>query len=274
VGEPQFDNIILEKREGIATVTLNRPEKLNALSAALLADLRAALDDIEADHAVRVVILTGAGRAFSSGFDIAPGIQRPNVPATARWDQTHLPPRTLIRFWNLRQPVVAAVNGFAMAAGSVLAMMCDIVIASEQAVFAEPEIRHVAHSPFTVLPFLTLNKHLNWFYLTGDSIDAHTALSWGLVNKVVPAEQLADVAWRAAQRIAMVPPFAAQIMKRSIHQTYDKMGFAEAFEHHLVIRMAEGLVPGVPEKDELNKIRDEHGLKAFLDARDGPFARQ
>jgi hypothetical protein len=72
----------------------------------------------------------------------------------------------------------------------------------------------------------------------------------------------------------MAPPFAVQIMKRSIHQTYDKMGFTEAFEHHLVIRMAEGLVPGVPEKDELNRIRDTGGLRAFLEARDGPFARQ
>jgi enoyl-CoA hydratase/carnithine racemase len=156
----------------------------------------------------------------------------------------------------------------------VLALACDIVLASEQAVFAEPEIRHVAHSPFTILPFLTHNKHLNWFYLTGDSIDPHTAAAWGLVNKVVPAEQLQDEAWRAAQRLAMVPPFAAQIMKRSIQQTYDKMGFTEAFQHHLVIRMAEGLVPGVPEKDNLNKIRDDKGLRAFLEARDNPFAQQ
>jgi enoyl-CoA hydratase/carnithine racemase len=272
MGERQFENVLLEKREGIATVTLNRPEKLNALSAALLADLRDALDDIEADHDVRSVILTGAGRAFSSGFDIAPR-PRDEVRATERWEQTHLPPRTLMRVWRLRQPVIAAVNGYAMAAGSVLAMLCDIVIASEQAVFAEPEIRHVAHSPFTLLPFLTFNKHLNWFYLTGDSIDAHTARSWGLVNKVVAADQLMVEAWQAAQRIAMVPPFAAQIMKRSIQQTYDKMGFADAFDHHLAIRMAEGLVPGVPEKDGLNRIRDEKGLRAFLEARDGPFAR-
>src|SRR5262249_2267571 len=155
---------------------------------------------------------TGAGRAFSSGFDIAPGRHRPETPATARWDQTHQAPRTLLRMWYLRQPTIAAVNGFAMAAGNVLAMACDIVIASEQAVFAEPEIRHVAHSPFTMLPFLTHNKHANWFYLTGDGIDPHTAQSWGLVNRVVPADQLERAARQAARRIAMVPPFAAQIM--------------------------------------------------------------
>ncbi|MGH2588784.1 MAG: enoyl-CoA hydratase/isomerase family protein [Dehalococcoidia bacterium] len=273
MSEPTFATILLEKREGIAKVTLNRPEKLNALSSDLLADLRTAFDDIEADHDVRVVILTGAGRAFSSGFDIAPHA-RPEVKVTERWDQTHLAPRTVLRPWFVRQPVIAAVNGFAMAAGNVLAMACDIVIASEQAVFAEPEIRHVAHSPFTILPFLTTNKRLNWFYYTGDNLDAHTAEQWGLVTKVVPHERLEEESWRAAQRIAMVPPFATQIMKQSIRQTYDKMGFHDAFQHHLTIRMAEGLVPGVPEKDNLNKIRDESGLRAFLETRDGPFSRQ
>ena len=273
MSEPTFANILLEKREGIAKITLNRPEKLNALSTELLADLRAAFDNIDADHDIRVAILTGAGRAFSSGFDIAPRA-RAEVKATERWDQTHLWPRTVIRPWYVRQPVIAAVNGFAMAAGNVLAMACDIVIASDQAVFAEPEIRHVAHSPFTILPFLTNNKRLNWFYYTGDNLDARTAEQWGLVTKVVSHDQLEAETWSAAQRIAMVPPFAAQIMKQSIRQTYDRMGFYDAFEHHLVIRMAEGLVPGVPEKEQLNKIRDEGGLRAFLEARDGPFSRQ
>jgi enoyl-CoA hydratase/carnithine racemase len=110
--------------------------------------------------------------------------------------------------------------------------------------------------------------------LTGDTIDAQTAHQWGLVTKVVPHDDLEREGWRAAERVAMVPPFAAQIMKRSIQQTYDKMGFTEAFQHHLVIRMAEGLVPGVPEKDNLNKIRDDKGLRAFLEARDNPFAQQ
>ena len=267
-----YENILLEKRDGIAKITLNRPEKLNALSQALLADLRGALDEIEPDHEIRVVLLTGSGRAFSSGFDIAPGQHRAEVPATARWDAMHLAPRTLMRFWYLRQPTIAAVNGYAMAAGNVLALACDLVLASESAQFAEPEIRHVAHSPNTFLPFMTFNKHLNWFYLMGDTIDAQTAKEWGLVNRVVPPDQLEAAAWEAAVRLAKVPPFAAQHMKRSIHQTYEKMGFTAAFEDHLVMRMVEGLVPGVPEKDQLNKIRDEQGLRAFLEARDRPFA--
>ncbi|MBI4640988.1 MAG: enoyl-CoA hydratase/isomerase family protein [Candidatus Tectomicrobia bacterium] len=266
-----YETLIYEKKDSIAKITMNRPEKLNALSGELLADLRDALDEVEKDHDVRVLILTGNGRAFSSGFDLTPGREREHVPPTSVWDTTHLAPRTLLRLWYLRQPTIAAVNGFAMAAGNVLAMSCDILIASEEAVFAEPEIRHVAHSPAIVLPWITSNKHLNWFYLTGDTIDARTAERWNMVNKVVSPDKLQEEAWKAAERIAKVPPFAVQIMKKSIKQAYDKMGFSESVEHHLVIRMAEQLVPGVPEKDQLGQIRQSQGMRAFLEARDGPF---
>lgn len=268
-----YQYLILEKRDHIAKITLNRPEKLNALSGELLTELEAARDEVEADHDIYVVILTGAGRAFSTGFDIAPrerGTGEP-PPVTSRWDSTHLAPRRLLRFHWLRQPTIAAVNGYAVAAGNVLAMSCDIVIASEEAQFGEPEIRHGAHSPFTFLPFLIPLKHANWLYLSGELIDARTAERFGMVNKVVPADQLQEAAWQAAETLARVPPFAAQHMKRSINQTLDKMGYREAFEHHLVMRAWEGLVPGVPEREKLNRIRNEQGLRGFLQERDSFF---
>ena len=92
-----------------------------------------------------------------------------------------------------------------------------------------------------------------------------------MVNKVVPADDLMDEARKVAARIAMVPPFATQTMKRSIKATYDKMGFSEAFEHHLMLRMIESMTPNIPEREALNAIRDAEGLKSFLEARDGPF---
>ena len=269
-----YENITLEREDGIAVLTMNRPEKLNALNPGLLQDLSDACDELEADHAVRVVVLTGSGRAFSSGFDLTPGQERAAVPITARWDDTHRAPRTLLRFYYLRQPTIAAVNGFAIAAGNVLALSCDLVIASDVAQFAEPEIRHVAHSPFTMLPWLTNQKALNWFYLTGDTIDARQAAEMHLVNKVVTPDDLMTETMRAARRVARVPAFAAQVMKRSIHQAYDKMGFSSAFEHHLDIRLGEGLIPDVPEKEELSQLRQDQGLRAFLEARDGPFAAE
>ncbi len=155
-----YETIILEKRDGIAKVTLNRPEKLNALSPELLAELGDALDDVDADHDTNVLVITGAGRAFSSGFDISPR-DRAEVPSTAKWETTHLPPKTLMKLWRLRQPTVAAVNGHAIAAGNMLAMCADIVIASDEATFGEPEIRHVAHSPAMMMPYLVPFRKMN-----------------------------------------------------------------------------------------------------------------
>ena len=266
-----YENIILEKRDGIATLTLNRPAKLNALSSALLAEFSDALDDVSEDHDVRVLVLTGAGTAFSAGFDITPGGAHGDRPATAHWDATHAPARTIMKLWHLRQPTISAVNGYALAAGNVLAMTADIVVASEDAQFGEPEIRHVAHSPAIMLPYMIPLRHLHWLYYTGDTIDARTAEKWNMVNMVVPADDLMAEARKVAERIAMVPPYATQTMKRSIKATYEKMGFSEAFEHHLMLRMMESSATDVPEKAALDAVRQDSGLKAFLEARDGPF---
>lgn len=266
-----YETIALDTHDGIAVLTLDRAEKLNALSRDLLDEFTDALDQVQADHEVRVLVLTGRGRAFSSGFDISPDRERVEEPSTAHWDTAHHGPRAIMKLWNLRQPTISAVNGFALAAGNVLAMTADIVIASEDAVFGEPEIRHVAHSPAILLPYMIPFRHLHWLYFTGDTIDARTAEKWNMVNMVVPADRLLDETMKAAERIARVPGFAAQTMKRSIKGTYDKMGFTDAFEHHLMLRMIEMMTPDVPEKEALEQIREEQGLKMFLEARDSPF---
>jgi len=263
--------ITLDKQDRIAVLTLNRPEKLNALSHDLLEEFTNALDDVQADHDISVLVLTGNGRAFSSGFDMTPGGEHEEEPSTAHWATTHYGPRAIMKLWNLRQPTISAVNGFALAAGNVLAMTADIVIASEDAVFGEPEIRHVAHSPAILLPYMIPFRHLHWLYYTGDTIDAQTAEKWNMVNVVVPADQLMVETMKVAERIAKVPAFATQTMKRSIKGTYDKMGFTDAFEQHLMQRMIEMMTPDVPEKEAFDIIKEEQGLKMFLEARDGPF---
>ena len=266
-----YELILLEIEDGVATLTLNRPEKLNALNAELLREFSDALDSVHGDHDVNVLVLTGAGRAFSAGFDISPGQTHEAVPPTAHWDATHLAPRTIMKLWNLRQPTICAVNGHALAAGNVLAMTADIVIAADNAVFGEPEVRFVAHSPAIMLPYMIPFRHLNWLYFTGDTVDALTAERWNMVNKVVPADTLMEEAMRVARRIASVPPYAAQMMKRSIKGAYENMGFSSAFENHLMIRMIEGMADDVPEKEALRAIREEQGMRAFLQARDAPF---
>ena len=122
-----------------------------------------------------------------------------------------------------------------------------------------------------MLPYMIPLRHLHWLYYTGDTVDAQTAEKWNMVNWVVPADELMDSARKAATRIANVPPYAVQMMKRSIKGTYEKMGFSEAFEHHLMIRMIEAMQPDVPEKEALEAIKQEQGMRAFLEARDALF---
>ncbi len=272
-----YEWLLYEKAEGVAQITLNRPEKHNALSQALLAELRRALDAVEEDPEVRVLIITGAGKqAFSTGFDLTPQ----ELAVTAPRDE-HEWFRlikqnfdTLMRIWELRQPVVAAVNGYALAAGANLALICDITLAAEHATFGEPEIRHLALSPLLLLPFLANNsKALHYLYYTGDTIGAEEALRLGLVNRVVPQEELREEAWRVARRIARVPAFAVQMTKRSIKAAYEMMGFKNALAMH---RAYDALVldaSQIPEKNEMMRVLKEQGLKAFLELRDGPFRR-
>jgi enoyl-CoA hydratase/carnithine racemase len=269
-----YDYILLEHNEGIAVLTLNRPEKQNALSQGLLAELREALDAIDRDPSIRVVLMTGAGRAFSSGFDLSPKELAADAPKDeADWSRLiKLNFETLMRIWNLRQPVIAAVNGPAIAAGSNLALICDITLASANATFGEPEIRHFALSPLLLLPYLANNsKAMHYLYYSGDTIDAEEALKLGLVSKVVPPDQLLPEAQRIARRVAQVPAYPVQITKRSIKSAYEMMGFKNAMELH---RANDALVidaSQIEEKRKLMKVLMENGLRAFLELRDGPF---
>lgn len=267
-----YENIIYEvDGDGVATITLNRPERRNALSHPLMHELDDAFDAIDADDNVRIAVITGAGAAFCSGYDLTPNQERPNYSPTERWENTHWQAILVSRPWFSRVPFIAAVDGPAVAAGNVLAMSCDIVIASERAQFGEPEIRHVAHSPHVLMPFITANRHLREFYYTGDVIDAQTAEKWDMINKIVPTGQALEEAQKMARRIAQVPPFALQMMKRSVNAVYDAQGFSKGQQDHLMLRMIEMLTPDVPEREMLTKVRMEQGMRAFLEARDGPF---
>ena len=270
-----YEYIGIEKEDGVAIITLNRPEKHNALSQGLLAELRGTLDEIDIDKTIRVVVLTGAGRqAFSTGFDLNPRELTSDAPQDeADWNRLiRLNFETLMRIWNLRQPVVAAVNGHAVAAGSNLALICDVTIAADNATFGEPEIRHFALSPLLLLPYFANNsKAMHYLYYTGDTIGAEEALKLGLVSKVVSQDQLRSEAQRIARRIAQVPAYAVQLTKRSIKSAYEMMGFKNAMELH---RANDALVIDASQIEEKKKLMStlmEKGFKAFLELRDGPF---
>jgi enoyl-CoA hydratase/carnithine racemase len=265
------DELRYEKSEHVAVLTLNRPESLNSLSPTLMQALRERLDEINADADVRVAIITGAGdKAFSAGFDLAGG-ELPDRTDEFR-NQIRANFDTFMRIWNLRVPTISAVNGYAIAAGSNIAMACDITVASEQAKFGEPELRHFALSPLMLLPWFNGNPRMvHYLYYSGDTIDAKTALELGLVAKVVPHEQVLEEALRMAHRIAKVAPYAVQVTKDSIRQTYEIMGFTNAMRYHFVNDLTVLGASGIPEKDELQGLMRSGDMKAFLTLRDGPF---
>ncbi len=263
----------IERDGHVAILTLNRPDKLNALSPELMQQFGAALDAINRDDEVRCVVITGAGdRAFSVGFDLD-GLEMPDT-TPGLTNATNFNFDTIMKIWQLRVPVIAAVNGYAVAAGSNMAMICDVTIASENAKFGEPEIRHGALSPLMLQPWFNSNpKMIHYLYYTGDTISADEALRLGMIARVVPHAQLLSEAVRMAQRIAMVPAYCVRMTKDSLRRTYEIMGFMNAqYQHKANDTLVLG-AQGIPEKDRLFGLMQQGDMKTFLQERDGPFKR-
>jgi enoyl-CoA hydratase/carnithine racemase len=263
------DWVLVERRGHVARMVLNRPARLNALALPEGRQaLNAVLNQLEADDEVHVAILTGAGdRAFCTGWDMESigELNQAELEAVIR-DNLLL----FLQLWQLRQPVIAAINGYALGAGAGLAMACDLAIAAEHARLGEPEIRHYALSPFMILPFLTHSRAVHEYYYIGDMLDAAAMLRLGLVNQVVPGDELETAAWAMAERLARVPPFAVQMKKRSLRQAYELMGLGAAVRQNA---LADALVIGanLPEQKALLDLLVQEGMRAFLQARDGPF---
>lgn len=217
----QAGPVILEtKQDGIATLVMNRPDRLNALNTELVTSLNDALGRLAKDGTVRVVVLTGAGRAFCAGGDLAlighsrsAGIPRELELLLASGTQAVLTMRTMA------QPVIAAVNGAAAGAGMNIALAADIRIAAEDAMFGQNFAKVGLFPDFGgtyFLPQLVGSAKAAELFYTGDMIDAKTALRLGIVNHVVPAGQLEAEAKSLAQKIAQGPPLAIRAVKKTL----------------------------------------------------------
>jgi len=274
-----YDTIIYEVKGPVATITLNRPDALNAISQQMTAELHRALDEAEADAHVRAIILTGAGRGFSAGYDIA---RRPDGRAPLDgagiehadfikdwWTRDAASTQRLLHLWHLSKPIIAAVHGWVMGGGFWYSLAADITIAADNAVFAQPEVRHTSN---TTILFAALAgwKAAHRYALTGDHLDAAEALRLGLVNEVVPLEQLLPKAGALAERIARVPEPSVRLNK------------AVTCYGLLAMGLGAGMLMNVPlsamahasynaERGDLLEAMKAGGLKAFLEARDGAF---
>ena len=274
-----YQDLIYDLRDGICTTTLNRPDRMNAISRGLEAEIHRAFDEADADPAARVIILTGAGAAFCAGFDQGPtkSGQRNGDPTgrsiaefIANWQKIDgARVGQWEHMWRLRLPVIAAVNGWAMGGGFWYQLAADITIASDRAVFAQPEVRHISNTSF-LLTALCGWKAANRWGLTGDHFDAQEALRIGMVNDVVPHERLMDTARALAKRIALVPEPAVRLNKAIAMQGIQAAGLHSA----LLLEGTLGTMAQASHNEYRQKLFDVHskqGVKAYLEMRDGPF---
>jgi enoyl-CoA hydratase/carnithine racemase len=264
------DTIKLEREGAVAILTLNRPEKMNALSAPVLAEMRAALDECEADESVRSMIVTGAGKAFSAGFDISP---REKPFTTVQDWRAHAKDdnETWLRFWRSRLPFVAAVNGYCLGGGCDLSMTCDYTIAADTAQFGEPEIEFCSAPPFLIMPWVIGMKHTKELLLLGGRVSANEAHRMGLVNRVVPAATLMEEAHKIALRMARLPAVAMKQNKEAINRAYDMRGLLANIEYGQEMFCLTSMAQS-PEGAEFRKVAREQGLKAAIRWRDEQFS--
>jgi enoyl-CoA hydratase len=218
--QQNYQNILVERRGAVGVVTLNRPAALNALNAALISELAAALDGLEADGAIGAIVLTGNEKAFAAGADVKEMVSK-SYPETYCEDFIT---RGWERIAQCRKPVIAAVGGFALGGGCEIAMMCDIVIAADTARFGQPEITlgtiPGAGGTQRLTRFVGKAKAMD-LCLTGRMMDAAEAERAGLVSRTVPAAELLPEAMKVAERVAAMSRPIAMMVKEAVNRAYE-----------------------------------------------------
>jgi enoyl-CoA hydratase/carnithine racemase len=267
----EFDNLEYEITDRTAVIRLDRDEKRNALSNALVGELITALEAAEDAPDVRAAIVTGNGSVFSSGYDLYEGEPSLNDERKSDvekwvWDPKRNRHRYLFAIYDLHIPVVAAVNGPALAGGSDLAAVCDITIASERAEFGYPAIRAGAPPVTLTYPFFTSSiKHAKELLLTGDVVSAEEAERIGLVNRTVPHEELMDVVWEKVESIKKVPPLASRLLKQEANGVLASQGF---FPHVTNSGISSGLIHLSEVNQRFFDLIETEGLEAALEVYD------
>ncbi len=265
--------VLLERRGPAAWITLNRPHKLNALSVELVRSLRALIREVEADETVKVVVLTGAGRAFSAGYDLSEEVAD-KIETADQWRSALAADVDLaMELWALTRPTIAAVRGWCLAGGCELAMACDMIVATEDARFGEPEIRYGSGPVALIMPFVLGQKKTNELLFTGDTIDAAEALRCGLVNRVVAPDELESAVEDLVRKIAPTPLAVLRLTKLALLRAYEAMGIRGAVSSNLDLSAILNAAD-TPEQREFDGIVASSGLKAALKWRDERYAEE
>ena len=283
----EYENVLMDRAgtdDRVGIITLNRPEKLNALSQELLYDFDAALHDMEADHTIRVIVVKGAGRAFSAGYDLTPS-QKTGADAVVRRHRgvddkgrrllmgirTGMQQITDIHmyFWNMAKVTIAQVHGYAVAGGCEMAMMADLVVAADDAQLGHPGLRGLGTSRTGVIwPLVIGMRKAKELYYTGENVTGTEAEEIGMINYAWPKEELEDRTLAFADRLANMSADHLAILKVNMNLFYENMGIYSSVRSSTDLDAAGQFTEFSYDWQE--KMRDE-GLKDALQWRDGPF---
>jgi enoyl-CoA hydratase len=268
------DTVLYEAGDGVATLTLNRPERLNAITPDLIADFRARMAHALDDREVRVVRLRGAGRAFCAGYDIGWGAaSMARDEAGAPWDP--IADYELMRgfvdaymsLWRSPKPVVAQVHGACVAGGTDFALCSDLIVCSEDCRIGYPPAR-VWGSPTTAMWMYRLGlERSKRLLLTGDAIDGRRAVQWGLASEAVPEAELDEAGLALARRVALLPHNQAHMMKLLVNQAFEQMGLHTS---QLVGTLLDGVARHTPEGVAFTR-RGLEDVRGAVADRDAPF---
>jgi enoyl-CoA hydratase len=223
--------VLYDVDEKVAIITLNRPQKLNAISAELQQQLTDAFARADDNAETSVVLLRAEGRSFCAGYDISakePTIDDWRSDATKAHEHLRVQLDFEMVPWTMTKPVIASVQGHVMGGGCELVMLCDLTIAADNATFGEPEVRFSSVGPALVMPMIIGYKKARELLYFGDTIDAKSALELGMVNRVVPLAELREASLRYAKRLSLISPEALYATKRAVNRGADAAGFRTA----------------------------------------------
>ena len=273
----KYENLIYEVRDRVAHITLNRPDKTNALSLALRHEIYAVLREAERNPDVGTIVIKGAGKSFCAGYDISPETPSPNFPEdgyvspdvdqlTGQYAQSLVDGYWIM--WDLTKPVIAQVHGYCLAGGSELASMCDIMFVTEDATLGYPPTRGISNPDTLYFPWKMSMSNAKYLMFTGKSVSGKEAVELGWATKCFPADKLDEEVHKEAAAIATIQPALLATLKRGVNRAYEIMGIRTAMNVG-VDWMALSTF-----RENPNQFMDtayDEGLKAALQKRDGPF---
>jgi enoyl-CoA hydratase len=266
------DDVLLVDDDGpVRWLTLHRPAALNALNEELLDALDGALAEAAADEGVHVLVVRGAGRAFSSGYDLGGYTSGGNPDAAELHRVLERDAATMLRIHDHPKPVIAQVHGYCLAGATDLMLACDLAVASDDAKFGYVDNRFGSAAVSMFLPWVVgVRKAKEMLYTGNDRVSADEALAMGLVNRVVPAVDLDATVRSLAEEIAKNEPFVVQMTKRTVNRAWDVAGFraAQAANTEIGTLIESG---SLPVRDEFRRRAQEGGLRAAFAWRDSRF---